>query len=538
VKRASTLIAVAIALSALGPLAGCVGDPKVVRVYDGRIVEGTYIPPEAYAAYLRGALADEAGDLKGAASFYEQAVREDDEDAETWTRLGDVRCRLDPKSNSADEAFDKAKKIDGAYASLLAARSRCAVARGKQADALQYARAAVEADATNAEMEALHVSVLAKQGGERAPGRERAIALTLASGERPAAWEALAAWGRAKGDADLIARGLEGLVRTAPMRLREVEEGALELLGLGFAAHARRVAASITDAPRDRLVVGPRDETVARLAVDEALLRGDQAAAERRATRGHVSLPEVAARAMLLERRDLADALARAVATADPSASCAHMVLAALAPHGKRPTLGRPNDEPPAACALALVDRIAVVAGGEVGRAWLSRVGFAKMSPHDPLVGPLAVDLAARGVVRGEDLPIEQRIELAARRREAPPAIEASQRAAVDAKHTFLWHALVDPRSGESRAMLAHLGSAADRDPIVGFAVARIAFAEKADVLEPARRAIAAAPAHPLMLAAAVELAKRAGRGEDLAPARTRLMAVARTPAERALATE
>jgi hypothetical protein len=85
---------------------------------------------------------------------------------------------------------------------------------------------------------------------------------------------------------------------------------------------------------------------------------------------------------------------------------------------------------------------------------------------------------------------------------------------------------------------------AAERDPIVGFALARAALAGapgvpgKSDAWAPVLRAIAAEPSHPLLLAVAVEIAKKAGRAEDVPPARARLMAVARTPAERALAAE
>ena len=54
----------------------CGSESKVVRVYDGRIVEGAYVPAEAYAAYLKGVLAEEAGDLRSALSSYELAVRD------------------------------------------------------------------------------------------------------------------------------------------------------------------------------------------------------------------------------------------------------------------------------------------------------------------------------------------------------------------------------------------------------------------------------------------------------------------------------
>lgn len=514
--------------------AGCASDPRVVRVYGGKVVEGAFVPPEAYAEYLRGALAEEAGDLGAATAAYEKALGEDDEDPEVWTRVGDVRCRKDPKDAKADDAFAKALKIDRTYAPAHAARARCLSARGKTDEAAAAAREASANDPSNVDIEALVIRTAPKP---IAAVRDRALALTVAHGERGAAWEALAHWGRAHGDAELFTRGLEGLARLSPTRTVEIEKGALDLLGQGYTAYARRLAASIADVPADRGGAGPRDATLARLAVDEAVLGGDQAKTERRAVRTHVALSEVAARALLLDRRELATKIAKEVAAADPKSSGAQMVLAALAALQTKPReVAVHNDAPPEACVLVLADVIASTSNAETARAWLARVKRTPMAPLDPLVAPLAVDLAARGVVPPEDLALDQRIELAARRREAPPPLPPN--ATLDAKHAFVWHVLTNPTSKEATALNAKLAPAAERDPLVGFAVSRFLLGQETRDLDLVRRAIAAAPAHPLLLAIAVELAKRAGKAEDLTPARAKLMAVARTPAERALATE
>jgi hypothetical protein len=103
-------LALLISLFAPLGLAGCGSDPKVVRVYDGRIVEGPYVPSEAYTAYLEGTLAEEAGDLKNAIVHYKRAANADDEDPEVETRLGDAQCRADPKDRAADEAFARAAR--------------------------------------------------------------------------------------------------------------------------------------------------------------------------------------------------------------------------------------------------------------------------------------------------------------------------------------------------------------------------------------------------------------------------------------------
>lgn len=543
-------------LAALG--IGCAGESKVVRVYDGRIVEGEYVPPEAYAAYLRGVLAEEAGDLRSALSAYEAATNEDDEDPEPLTRIGDLRCRLEPKSKRADDAFGRALRIDPTYAPALTAQARCAALRGEPQKGIAIASRIAPADRRSADISALFVRLAAQTTSSDQQARQRAIALTLANGANPVAWDALIAWGRGQGDGELLARGLEGLVHVAPTRSREIEAGALELVGAGQAALGRHVAGVLADAPPEHGIRRVYDPTVARLAIDDAILAGDLARAERRATRGHVALSEVAARSLILERADFASTLARRVLAADPTAGGAAMVAAALAstsgPDASAMKAVRrketPTDRPSAACVLVLADRLAALAGAPAARSWVGNTAGGQhlaMAPHDPVTSPLAVDLAARGVIDGATLPLELRVELAARRREQPPAVDAAslEQHVVDAKHALLWHLLVDPTGTPAKTMLSRLSSAADRDPIIAFALVRAALASVgmtravgSPTWAPVLRALASSPSHPLLLAVAVEIAQKGGRAEDVPPARARLMAVARTPAERALATE
>lgn len=502
-------------------IAGCAVDPKVPRVYDGRVVEGPIVPPEAYGLYLRGVLAEEAGDLHSALAAYEATIKEDDEDPEPFTRIGDLRCRLDPKSRAADEAFKEAQAIDRTYEPLLVARARCAAARGQNDQALALTEAVPRADRQSPQLEALWLSLAAKRPAKL--GRERAIALTVAAGEHVVAWEALIAWGRAHFEPELVARGWAGLLRVAPMRSHEVEGGALELLGQGQLALAREVAAAVADAPADLGVRNVHDATVARLAVDEAIVRGDLAKAERRAVRGHVARAEVAGRAFLLERVKEGVALAQEILRADPTDAGAAMVAGA-------PVRPSSSTSAPAVCAFALAKRLP----DEPARAFMSGVGVERLPPHDPL-GSSLVELAVRGVVADTKLSPELRLELAARRREATPPIDPTT---VDPRHALLFHSLVDPTGAPARALLAKLAPASERDPLVAFALVRAASASPpaGDGMTPIHAAVAANPAEPLVLAAAVELAQKSGKAEDVAPARARLMAVARTPAERALA--
>lgn len=535
-------------------LMGCASNGGVVRVYDGRVVEGAYVPAQAYAAFLEGALAEEAGDLRSALAAYERAVQEDDTDPEPLTRVGDIRCKLDPKSKVADEALARALRIDRTYAPAIAAQALCAGARGQTEIAVETMNRIATEDRTGT-LEALFVHLAAQRGASAADrnSHARALALTIARGESPAAWKALVSWGRSKGDGELVARGYENLVRVAPTMSGEVEAGALELLGLGHTSLARRVAVSIADAPAELGLGAIRDATVARLAIDEALLAGDLHRASRRAVRGHVPLAEVAARALLVERADLASILARNVLSADPDSGGAAMVLAAIAAREGRTSSSaewarskRSSDRPAAACVLVFAERLAAAADVESARLWASRVVPAEMAAHDPVVSPLAVDLAARGIIAEASLPLELRLELAARRRETPPAVDVSaiDKNVVDAKHALLWHMLTDPSGKPATTLLSRMSSAAESDPIVGFSLGRAALAAavgrsfRPEAWAPVLRAIASAPSDPLLLAVAVEVAQQGGHTEDIVPARTRLMAVARTPAERSLASE
>ncbi len=382
-------------------VAACGSEPRVARVYDGKLVEGRFVSPDAYAAFLRGVLAEESGDLKGATAAYAQALDEDEDDPEISVRIGEVRCKLDPRDPEIDRAFKRALTLDSASASALAARSRCETARGRTAEAADLAAKAAALDPGNVGLAALVVRSEVSRGDPAA--RERAVALTTAHGEHVAAWDALIAWGNAHQDAALVVRGLEGLVRVAPARTAELEKGSLALLAAGDVTLARKLAVAVADAPRELGVVGPRDATVARLAVDEALARADKATALARATRGHVSLAEVAARALLLDHKDLAQAIASSVTDADPSSSGALMVKlasrAAPTTSAIPSALLAPKDQPPELCALVFADRLAQQTNVETARGWLTKVTRTPMPERDPLALALATSLAAKGIL-------------------------------------------------------------------------------------------------------------------------------------------
>jgi hypothetical protein len=379
-------------------------------VYDGRVVEGHYVSPEAYAAFLRGVLAAEASDVAGALRAFSEALAEDDEDPEIHARIGELRCRLDPKDPEAIRSFDRALQFDPSSASVLAAKARCALARGDVQSASNGMHRALAEDPNNVGLGAEAVRLGARLADPSAEAR--AMRLTQTHSESPVAWDALVAWGWSRKRLDYIERGLTGLVATAPLRSGEVEGQALALAASGEVLVARRVSAAIADAPARFLVRGPRDATVARLAVDEALARGDERTALSRAVRGHVAWTEVAARAHLLGQRDIALRLSRSRRLAEPLSSGATMVLLALGEDVLPPLGGDAADVPPELCVLVYADHLARTVNAARASSWLSQRTRTKLAPQDALGAALSLDLVRRSVLPAKDLSDELRARL------------------------------------------------------------------------------------------------------------------------------
>jgi hypothetical protein len=263
--------------------------------------------------------------MRGALAAYAEAARVDSNGVEIWTRIGDVRCRVDPRDAQADATFARALQLDATYAHAWAGKAKCALARGDLVGARAAAQRAAELDATADDANAL----LAHTAGPAQSQATRAalVALTVTARDPTVAWEALATWAEAHGDLALWARALGELARIAPAKREDVARAAEQLAGAGEASQARAVAAAVVEADVRPLA---RDHALlARLAVDDAITRGDAGAASRRATRVRLPLDEVAGRALLAGNRSLARELSSLVVRADPSATGARMVLAA-----------------------------------------------------------------------------------------------------------------------------------------------------------------------------------------------------------------
>jgi hypothetical protein len=521
---------------------------------DGRVLVGKEIQPEGYAAFLRGALAEEAGQLPAALVAYTRAASLDAGDPEVWSRIGEVRCKLSPEDPASDVAFARALQLDSAYEPALEGRARCATSRGNGSDAR-----ADEGRAAAAEPRAPAPQIYFAERDWDGPegSRARLIALTLLHGTSTAAWDALAAWGAAHHDPEIVSRALVAISRLAPMRKWELGGRVVALAGDGDVPQARALAAALVDAPGDRSSGGERPPPaaiplVARLAVDEALARHDADAARRRATSAHLGLDVVAGRALLLGDAELARDLAEPLVLADPHATGARMVLATATAHlgdgdrlARMLDLARLGGAGSGGKASRVVPEallpFARLAGGlaspEAARRVLEWCSPAAILPGDALVTGVAVDLAALGVLRDEDLPMDARIELAARLSEPLPAIEAQE--GLDARHLLFAWALERPLEEATVALARRLETAAAYDPLVAVALARLSLAQGRSLASAALDPILAIdPADPIVAAAALDLAKRSGDDRAIAPARARLISLARSPRERARALE
>lgn len=169
--RAGAGSARALALASLLGLAGC-AEPGVMRIVDGRAIEGRYISEAAYAYYARGADAEARGDAGNALRAYEAALDEDPESAEIWARIGAVSCRAAGAPGvraaayveKARAAFARAKTIDATYEPIWREEARCLAAAREGAAALEASARAVELDPEDEGAWLLHARLLDEAG--------------------------------------------------------------------------------------------------------------------------------------------------------------------------------------------------------------------------------------------------------------------------------------------------------------------------------------------------------------------------------------
>jgi hypothetical protein len=119
-------------------LLGCARQP-VVRVVGGERVEDRAIASEAYAAYLRGSLAESAGDWARARAEYRRVLSWDGASVEARARLGRVECRASGRAAALEAAVSFAPGAELAWLEL----ARCHLSQRRYGLARHAAERAV-----------------------------------------------------------------------------------------------------------------------------------------------------------------------------------------------------------------------------------------------------------------------------------------------------------------------------------------------------------------------------------------------------------
>jgi hypothetical protein len=507
--------------------------PEIVeRAFDGQVAGGRPVEPRAYAAFLRAAIAEAQGDTSAALAAYVETVRVDPRAAEAWTRLGALRCRVDPPDPQVDAAFARASGLQPDDAGVWSARASCALARGDIGGARALARNAVALDPHADAVNLLLASIAPPQDAQTT--RATLVALTVTARDQSAAWDALATWAHARREVGLWAYALAEIARAAPARRAEVARAAEELSGVGQTWEARVVASAAADAD-DRPFDADRG-LAARLALDEAIARGDVGAVSDRATRLRLPLDEAAGRAFLARRRSLAHDLVASDARADPGATGARLVLAAI---GAGDVFAAAHDATSstkpivsAGAFVAFACALTEVMSQEDAGAALARLAHAPIVAGDDVVVRPAVDLVARGVLGIDALPADGVVELAAREGGGVSSerLAALGLHALDARHEYLALALLHPDDVRTKDLGVRLEKLSPSDPVVAAASALAQLGVGGTAAGVAARALLAHDVgDPLLAAAALRLAERAGDGDIVARARAALRALGKT---------
>ncbi len=481
---------------------------RTTRVVDDRVLVGRVIDADAYAAFLEGVLAEESGDLSASRRAYDRALASDDQDPEILSRRAEVRCRLGDNAGGIEDV-QRALALDGHYAPAFLARARCAAV-------VRDGRVRDDAEATARRLDPANVTL---QTDAAARGEEDGVrAVTLAFEDRAAAWEAMLTWSARRASFDAMCRAAERLAAIAPGRRRELSRWVEELSGVGELDLARRLALSLV------LLEGPRvSPLVTRLAVDRAIGTGDTALVRRACVRGHVPLAEAASRAWLLGDAATARGLLALAAAADPDDPGIFAARLVAGDATWRPPSGTVRLGP--ATWLALTREITLRAGGEAARAFARGVPCEEIE-DDPVLVPIAVDLALRGV--DVALPPSGEVIRAARAGVEPVGDGSN----LGARHRLLFLSLFPRRIAEADLLAARLDGAAGRDAVVTAAMLTRAGRDGAPMTGPWRE-IGRFVGDPLALGAIAAQARRSGDHDLARRAADALRRVAVTERER-----
>lgn len=515
-RRARKPLVAAVAAAAAS--AACGAMPPVPRVVDGAVRVGIDVSPEAYAAFLRGTLAERDGRKPDAVAAYEDALDAAHDEPLLLARLAAARCAVDPDDARADRLLARAVKLDPSSGPVAEGIARCASGRKNAEATRKAAEQIVRAEPFSARLERLRVEVSPVAA---ASARQRLVALTVARGGDATAFEALRAWARAHDDAELEVHALVRLVELGPAAaVADAEAVAGRLEGEGARALATRLAEAVVDARRSRGGPRPRARVTGWLALDAALARGDVELARARASAVGISDVGFAARAILLGRADLARPALEARLGAEPTAeeACALAALLELPACAGPPASARATRADDALVRLVLVDRLHA-AGDDLGE--LTRGLAGAFLPGDDLVEEALARLVGDGALSPEGVTPSVNV----RARLAGASLPGVPMPPGLAPRLALASRVLDaPESDETRDLAVRLAHVAGSDPYVVAAWSRLDGPVPGE-LRP-DEALAAHPTHRALLAALSGPAWAARRPELAAVARPRLAAL------------
>jgi len=416
------------------------------------VIEGRFIDEDAYAAVLRGAIAEASGRYDEAVLAYESAGREDQADPLVLMRLGAARCARDPKDARADKAFAKAAELPGALPSLPMERAICAERRAQPRTRDEWL----------ARARTLGADTATKGLG---PGTDPDVALagTIESSTPDDALWSVFTWAMEKQRTDLALYAAMTAVRGPVSPGARGEQAVVLLADHAESALATEVAFGLfrRDAP-----LGPEG----RRRVLDALLRRGAGPQEIDGAlpRLHFDDVSAAARALLLGQDALARALVARRLAAEPSLGPACGVALALGQAAHKECDGTRGVWSAEAW---LVTVRALLEGGSLRAAQAFAAGVAPppIDERDPLVLRTAVRLVEQGV--NIKLPPGGVLTLSLLRGESVPEPRA---AGLSPAYARLWSAC----RGEGLPP----GADATRDPVLHAAVLCRALARKEPV--------------------------------------------------------
>lgn len=179
---------------------GCASTQTTQRVFDGHLVVGPYIEPEAYAAFAEGVYLEARGEWEAAASAYRRARSRDPDSPGIAARLGAIACRT-----SLEAALDEFQTsgIARDYAPAWAERARCLIAHRDPTRALESARRAVMLDPNNPDAN-LSIAQIHREQGQPDTARAWLFAWALGDPEAAAHRDAIEQQARLLGDEALV----------------------------------------------------------------------------------------------------------------------------------------------------------------------------------------------------------------------------------------------------------------------------------------------------------------------------------------------